>query len=412
MRPIVAVFAFGSLLLCTPAQAEPIRFVATELEAIDLIQNLRDVVLEDFVGEVSFTPESAATLLAGNEARVDVIGATRDQLRSLAAAGALGELDPGLTGLTAKLAPPFATQPGATPYVPWMHATYLMAANRKALAHLPEGAALDSLTYAQLGQWAANLETAAGSARLGFAAGPGGTIDRFVEGYLYPSFTGGMVRGFKSATAVAMWANVQKLWQHVAPASTGYDAMAAPLLAEEVWLAFDHVAHLRDAFLQEPDQFVAFPAPVGAKGRGFMPVTMGLGIAPNVPERAASVRLIDYLMRPATQIVTVQELGFYPTLAMALPENIQPGIRAIGQAMSAQAGASNALPAGLPAGLGAGADRFDQIYRDTFDRIVLDGDDIATVLTSEGQKLEALMIETGARCAPPDAASDGSCPVD
>jgi multiple sugar transport system substrate-binding protein len=188
--------------------------------------------------------------------------------------------------------------------------------------------------------------------------------------------------------------------------------MQAPLLSEEVWIAFDHVARLRDAFLQEPDQFVAFPAPVGPRGRGFMPVLVGLGIAKGAPERAASVRLIDYLLRPETQITTVQELGFYPTLEMQLPENIQPGIRAIGEAMTAQAHASNALPASPPSGLGTRTDAFDQIYRDAFQQIVLDGSDIAGVLARQAQKLEALVTETEARCAPPDSAGDGPCPVE
>ena len=53
--------------------------------------------------------------------------------------------------------------------------------------------------------------------------------------------------------------------------------MQQPLLTEEVWVAFDHVARLADAFNQKPDDFVAFPAPAGPAGRGFMPVVAGIG---------------------------------------------------------------------------------------------------------------------------------------
>ena len=53
--------------------------------------------------------------------------------------------------------------------------------------------------------------------------------------------------------------------------------MQEPLLTGEVWVAFDHVARLADAFNQKPDDFVAFPAPAGPAGRGFMPVVAGIG---------------------------------------------------------------------------------------------------------------------------------------
>ena len=43
--------------------------------------------------------------------------------------------------------------------------------------------------------------------------------------------------------------------------------------------------------------------------------------------------------------------------------------------------------------------------------IVLDGEDIATVLAEEGANLQALMDETGAPCWAPDPPSDGPCPV-
>jgi len=43
-----------------------------------------------------------------------------------------------------------------------------------------------------------------------------------------------------------------------------------------VWIAWDHIARVKDALTTQPDQFVAFPAPAGPKGRGYMPVIAGL----------------------------------------------------------------------------------------------------------------------------------------
>ena len=50
------------------------------------------------------------------------------------------------------------------------------------------------------------------------------------------------------------------------------------LLSGDVWIGFDHVARVLDALRQKPDEFVAFPAPSGPKGRGYVPVLAGLAV--------------------------------------------------------------------------------------------------------------------------------------
>jgi multiple sugar transport system substrate-binding protein len=65
----------------------------------------------------------------------------------------------------------------------------------------------------------------------------------------------------------------------------------------------------------------------------------------------------------------------------------------------------------LPVGLGPRGGEINKIYRDAFTRIVIDGEDIATVLAAEGDNLQTLMNETGAPCWPPDAPSVGACQV-
>ncbi|RLC71157.1 MAG: carbohydrate ABC transporter substrate-binding protein, partial [Chloroflexi bacterium] len=49
--------------------------------------------------------------------------------------------------------------------------------------------------------------------------------------------------------------------------------------------------------------------------------------------------------------------------------------------------------------------------RDAFTRIVIDGEDIETVLVEEAEKLQTLLNETGAPCWPPDPPSKGACQV-
>ena len=43
-------------------------------------------------------------------------------------------------------------------YIPWMQATYVMVANKKALTDLPKGADINHLSYGQLFQWAKKLQ--------------------------------------------------------------------------------------------------------------------------------------------------------------------------------------------------------------------------------------------------------------
>ena len=109
---------------------------------------------------------------------------------------------------------------------------------------------------------------ATGSAKLGFPVA--GLFHRFLEGYAFPSFTGGMVTQFRSPAAADMMRFLRDdLWPTVNPELINYDFMNEPLLSGEVWVAFDHVARLLPAFNERPDDFVAFPAPAGPAGRGY-----------------------------------------------------------------------------------------------------------------------------------------------
>ena len=285
-------------------------------------------------------------------------------------------------------------------------------ANADALEYLPEGADINALTWEQLGEWCKTLAEETGSPKCGLPKGGGGLFHRFLEGYLWPSWTGGMVTNFKSDDAVAMfdWVN-ESLWPYVNPQSISYDFMQEPLLSGEVWVAFDHTARLLDAFNSDPDQFVAFPAPAGPSGRGFMPVVVGLGITANANDPEGGAALIDYLTRPETQGKILKELGFFPVVAGVDTTDLPPGIAIEAGAVAAQSSSADALPALLPVGLGERGDEINEIFRAAFDRIVLDGEDARAVLDEEGANLQALMDETGAPCWSPDPASEGPCQV-
>ena len=297
-------------------------------------------------------------------------------------------------------------------YIPWMQASYIMAANKKALEYLPAGADVDALTYDQLIAWAGNVKEATGSAKFGFPAGPKGLKHRFFQGYLYPSYTDGVVRTFASDKAITAWEKMRELWSVTNPASTNYSFLQEQLLSEEVWIAFDHTSRLANAFNERPDDFVAFPAPAGPEGRGFMPVIAGVAIPRTAPDMDAAKKLVAHMLDPATQIATLRATNFFPVVDVNLPSDLPPAVQAAGGAVAKMSGSADANPGLLPAGLGAKGGDFNRVFVDSFERIVLGGQDIRAVLNDQKKALQAIMEETGAPCWAPDAPSKGACPVE
>ena len=73
-------------------------------------------------------------------------------------------------------------------------------------------------------------------------------------------------------------------------------------------------------------------------------------------------------------------MGLIP---LTLPEGIALEMAAV---VSRSPTLPDALPALLPVGLGDRGGEINQIFRNAFDRIVLDGEDIDTVLAEEGRQ--------------------------
>lgn len=415
-----AAFAVSS----APALAADVVFLSDQLRPIAEAQKVRNHILAGAPDAVDFVPEEGPILVTKLEAEqqagkgtAHVVGSLHGTFPVLNSKGILADVDGVMSRIRNRGFSDTFVNLGklggdSQKYVPWMQATYIMAASAKAMPHLPSGADIQALSYAELKQWAKNIHDATGEKKLGFPAGPKGLMHRFFQGYLYPSYTDGVVRSFKNADAVAMWSDFRDMWQYVNPRSTTYEFMQEPLLADEVWIAFDHTARLKDAFANRPNDFVGFAAPAGKHGRGFMPVVVGLAIPNTTPDMAASERLIDHLTKSQTQVTTLREVGFYPMVAAdtsGLPADVEISAKAI----AAQANAPDANPGLLPIGLGDKGGAFSKIYRDTFQRIVLQGDDIADTLNAHGRQLSRLMQQTGAPCWAPDASSgDSPCPVE
>lgn len=415
----VAAAVFGSL---TAAKAQDTIFYSTQLRPIEEATKVREVLLKGIPGKVTYVVDEPPAFAVRLKAE------TQAGKRTISLVGALhGELQPHVPddlqpiddvaakvsnlGIPANLMQLGKLGTDKQQYIPWMQATYIMVANKQALQYLPAGADINALTYEQLQQWGKAIVDRTGQRRLGWPAGPTGLMARFFQGYFYPSFTGGVVTTFKSADAEAGWNMMKQLWAVSSPNSTSYNFMQEPLLGGEVWIAWDHVARVKEALEAQPDQFVTFPAPAGPKGRGYMPVIAGLAIPKDAPSRDGAVAVIQHLTKPETQIKTAQEVGFFPVVKAELPEDLSPGVKLLSSAVSATQNAKDAVVSLLPVGLGAKGGEFNKVYMDTFQRIVQRNEPVKTVLEDQAKVLDALMKQTGAPCWAPDKPSQGACAI-
>ena len=407
-------------LAAANSQAQELLFWSTQAKPVEESQAMRDQVLSGFDGEVDFQPNDSgpwltrldAELSAGS-GKIGVLGALHGDFTSLADDLVdLSSLDLGDISMNSTFMELGKLGTEEQKYLPWMQATYVMAANTKALPYLPEDADVMALSYDELVEWAKNMSDGEGSPKFGFPAGPDGLKHRFFQGYLYPSYTDSMVTKFQSPEAVEAWETFKRLWQYTNPNSTNYNIMQEQLLTEEVWVAFDHTARLAGAFNERPDDFIAFPAPAGPTGRGFMPVVAGLGIPKSAPDMDAAMQLLVYMSQPDTQNATLAATSFFPVVETELPKDVPAAVQISGVAIAAMASAEDANPGLLPVGLGDFGGKFNQIYIDAFERIVLADQDIANVLQEQALALRGIMTEAAAPCWAPDEPSEGACPVE
>lgn len=407
---VVLVMASFLAVGCPPPPDEPaIVFNSTQLRPAPETEWVMRTLLPPFEDEagarVTFVPEEYAFFedriigeVEAGRVKVSVAGGLHGDFSLLIERGFLTDLKgielPDRTFIEAFWDLGFYE--GEQVYVPWMQATYTLVANRKALEYLPPGADPYALTYEDLIAWARNMYEATGEEKFGLPVGPGGLIHRFVHGYIYPSYTGKTVANFYTPEAVTMWEDMKELWEYTHPSSPIWKAMGGPLLAEDVWVAWDHTARFKKAVVERPGDFVVLPSPAGPKGRGFITIIAGLAIPQGAPHLDVAKELIEYLTRPETQVKTAEGVGFFPVVEEAVGEIPEGPLRIIAEGVAKQADAPDAIVAMLPVGLGGRAGEFSRIFRDTFEAIVIRGEPIADVLAAQWAKLDTLYKETGA----------------
>ena len=424
------LLAAGGLLTASrasgaPAAAGDVTAFFGQFGAISEQEGIRKYVLKGFDGNVDavFAPISAPNLFVdrvraeakAGKGSIDVLVGLHGDMVTFENEGLIRGVDD--VARQIKSLPPALVKLGKLGtktqyYVPHSQATYVMVANKDVLKYMPKGADINAITYGQLFQWAKAIRKGTGQNRFGLPASDTGLMHRFLQGFLVPSFTGGFVTGYRSKQAVEAWEYMRQLWQYTHPQSLTYAFMQDPLLSEEVLLGWDHVARLKTALDQRPDDLVAFPVPRGPKARAYMPVLVGLAIPKNAPNPNGAKALIRHLTGISAQAQILSLTGFFPVVGGRLSKQISPGLLAEANAVRKQQKAKDAVQALLPIGIGAEGGNFNKIYRDTFTKIVRNGENIRGVLREQGALLDQIFVKTNAPCWAPDPPSGkGRCVV-
>jgi multiple sugar transport system substrate-binding protein len=142
-----------------------------------------------------------------------------------------------------------------------------------------------------------------------------------------------------------------------------------------------------------------------------MPALAGLAIPRTAPDAEGSRALIDFLTMPETQTLTLQEVAFFPTVEVALPTDLNAGTQKEADAVAATTADPDSLTSLLPVGLGEQSGAYNKVFRDSLTSILIDGEDVQTVLDTQKVNLQAVLDTASAPCWTPDPAGTGTCQV-
>jgi len=414
LKKFIVILVLGLLLSSAAYAGEALNFTSTQMVPAAEQTFAKGVLLKGFTDEsgvtAEFIPMEYHELFTRLSAEVDakkvtisIVGELHGGLDLMNAKGLFDDLTgielPNRTFI--KALEDYSVMAGKKVYVPWMQATYVMVVNKKAFDYLPAGLTAEDITgasekwsYDVLLSWSKNLNEAFKEPKLGFPMGPKGLWHRFLHGYIYPSYTGYQAAKFDSIYALALWKYLGDLLPFMHPASSVWEAMDEPLLKEEILVAWDHTARVKNAVVEKPGDFAIVPVPRGPKGRGYITVAVGLSIPVGAPQKDDAIKLIDYLTRPDVQVKILENVGFFPTTKEAggvIPEG---PLNVLATGVLAQSGAADSVMVLIPS-LGAKGGEFGATYRDTFTKIVIEGADIVATVKEAAEKLKKLFDEAG-----------------
>jgi multiple sugar transport system substrate-binding protein len=202
-------------------------------------------------------------------------------------------------------------------FVPIGADVYLLAANKKALQYLPEGADVQDLTWEQLVDWALATAEGEGEGKFAVTGVPQNMlIYQYGSGIL--SFGGGFP-DVNSPGALKFWELMVKLKDAHPPTVLTYETVMEAMKRGEAWLTVTHNARVGQIYESNPAQFVIAPAPKGPAGIGSVAGTSGFAIMKGAPHKEMASKLIEYMSRPDIQVKIAKGAGgFIPPVDEAL----------------------------------------------------------------------------------------------
>ena len=209
-----------------------------------------------------------------------------------------------------------------------------MVANKQALPFLPAGADINALTYdaaPAMGQGHRRQDRPA-PPRL--SGRPDGADAALLPGlFLSLLHRRRGRRPFKSPDAEAGWDALKDLWAAVNPNSTNYNFMQEPLLAGEVWIAWDHIARAEgraDAAARPVRRLPGAGRPEGPRlHAGDRRPRHPEGRARTAPARVAVIEHLTQARRRSSK--TAAEVGFFPVVKAELPAGSAAGIKLLAE---------------------------------------------------------------------------------
>lgn len=397
IAPVYAKVTFGSTQMTPVAERE---FLLNQLSAFSKSSGI-SIELLNFE-----YPDLLSRLEAEHKTgkiTINLVADLQSNLYIMASEGLFEDLKnvtiPGRTFI--KTFEQYSYQGNQKVFIPWIQATYVMAINKKAFDYLPSGLKKEDVmngtqkwTYDALLAWSKNLMEKTKAPQLGFPLGPKSLWHRFLHGCIYPSYTGAQASKFDSGEALTMWTYLKNLFKYVHPACTTWDNMDQPLLRNEVMIAWDHTARVKQAVVERPNDFVIAPVPRGPKGRGYLVVLTGLSIPKGAPNMDESIKVIDFLTSPKTQVAILENVGFFPVIQEASAAMPEGALKILTQGVVTQSSAADSIVCIAP-GLGAYGGEFNEIYRSAFDRIVFKNEATSKVLTELSQRLKKIFTQAG-----------------
>ena len=275
-----------------------------------------------------------------------------------------------------------------------------MVANKDVLRYMPR-ANIDALTYTgQLFQWAKTISASTGVEQIR-AARQRDRSDAPVPPGLPSSrrSPAPLSRGTGRREAVQAWEYMRQLWQYTHPQSLSYafmqDHAAQPGGAARLGLR----RAVEDGARPAPRRPRRIPGPTRPEAQSYMPVINRARHSENAPNPRA--RGTDQA-HGEDQRASADPLadGILPVVGGQLSKQISPGLLAEANAVRKQQKAKDAVKALLPIGIGAENGNFSKIYRDTFTKIVRNGENIPAVRT-EGELLDQVFVKTNAPAGRP-----------